>query len=129
MATEFPIDPEYGRFIEGMTAPEDEGIEVELPEEDTEIEELPDGSAIVKIENKGPEEDEDFYANLAEELDELELSTIALRYIKLVDMDKRAREERDKQYEEGLKRTGMGKDAPGGATFMGASKVVHPVMA
>ena len=129
MATEFPIDPEYGRFIEGMTAPEDEGLEVEIPEEDTEIEELPDGSAIVKMENKGPEEDEDFYANLAEEMDELELSTIALRYIKLVDMDKRAREERDKQYEEGLKRTGMGKDAPGGAQFMGASKVVHPVMA
>jgi len=63
MATEFPIDPEYGRFIEGMTAPEDEGLEVEIPEEDTEIEELPDGSAIVKMENKGPEEDEDFYAS------------------------------------------------------------------
>ena len=36
---------------------------------------------------------------------------------------------RDKQYEEGIKRTGMGNDAPGGATFMGASKVVHPAMA
>jgi len=129
MATEFPIEPEYGRFIEGMTDEAEEGVEVELPEEEAEIEELPDGSAIVKMDTKGPEEDEDFYANLAEELDELELSTVALRYIKLVEMDKRAREERDKQYEEGLKRTGMGKDAPGGATFMGASKVVHPVMA
>ena len=129
MATEFPIEPEYGRFIEGMTDEAEEGIEVELPEDEAEIEELPDGSAIVKMDTKGPEEDEDFYANLAEELDELELSTVALRYIKLVEMDKRAREERDKQYEEGLKRTGMGKDAPGGATFMGASKVVHPVMA
>jgi hypothetical protein len=129
MATEFPIEPEYGRFIEGMTEEAEEGVEVELPEEEAEIEELPDGSAIVKMDTKGPEEDEDFYANLAEELDELELSTVALRYIKLVEMDKRAREERDKQYEEGLKRTGMGKDAPGGATFMGASKVVHPVMA
>lgn len=129
MATEFPIEPEYGRFIEGMTDEAEEGVEVELPEDEAEIEELPDGSAIVKMDTKGPEEDEDFYANLAEELDELELSTIALRYIKLVEMDKRAREERDKQYEEGLKRTGMGKDAPGGAQFMGASKVVHPVMA
>ena len=36
---------------------------------------------------------------------------------------------RDKQYEEGIRRTGMGNDAPGGATFMGASKVVHPAMA
>jgi hypothetical protein len=36
---------------------------------------------------------------------------------------------RDRQYEEGIKRTGMGNDAPGGATFNGASKVVHPAMA
>jgi len=129
MATEFPIEPEYGRFIEGMTDEAEEGVEVELPEDEAEIEELPDGSAIVKMDTKGPEEEPDFYVNLAEEISELELSTIALRYIKLVEMDKRAREERDKQYEEGLKRTGMGKDAPGGATFMGASKVVHPVMA
>jgi len=132
MATEFPIDPEYGRFVEGIPDQQEdaqEGEIVDMSEEDTEIEELPDGSAIVKIENKGPEEDQDFYANLAEEIGELDLSVIALRYIKLVEMDKRAREERDKQYEEGLKRTGMGKDAPGGATFMGASKVVHPVMA
>ena len=130
MATEFPIEPDYDRFIEGIAgAPEEEGIEVELPEDEAEIEELPDGSAIVKMDTKGPEEEPDFYVNLAEEISELELSTIALRYIKLVEMDKRAREERDKQYEEGLKRTGMGKDAPGGATFMGASKVVHPVMA
>jgi hypothetical protein len=47
----------------------------------------------------------------------------------LVENDKKSREERDKKYEEGLKRTGLGNDAPGGATFMGASKVVHPVMA
>ena len=40
-----------------------------------------------------------------------------------------ARKDRDKKYEEGLKRTGMGNDAPGGAQFQGASKVVHPLMA
>ena len=32
-------------------------------------------------------------------------------------------------HEEGLKRTGLGDDAPGGANFFGASKVVHPIMA
>ena len=53
----------------------------------------------------------------------------AIKYIDLIEKDKEAREGRDKQYEEGLKRTGLGNDAPGGATFMGASKVVHPVMA
>jgi hypothetical protein len=129
MATEFPIDPEYGRFIEGIPDEMEEEIEVELPSEEAEIEELPDGSAIVKMDTQGPEEDEDFYQNLAEVIDPLELSTMAMRFTKLIDGDKEARSERDKQYEEGLKRTGMGKDAPGGATFMGASKVVHPVMA
>jgi hypothetical protein len=131
MATEFPIDPEYGRFIEGIPdeAMEEEDIEVELPPEEAEIEELPDGSAVVKMETEGPMEDEDFYQNLAETVDPMKLDSMALRFIDLVKKDKQAREERDKQYEEGLKRTGMGKDAPGGATFMGASKVVHPVMA
>ena len=35
---------------------------------------------------------------------------------------------RDKQYEEGLRRTGLGDDAPGGAQFNGANKVVHPML-
>jgi hypothetical protein len=42
--------------------------------------------------------------------------------------DKEAREKRDKQYEEGLRRTGLGDDAPGGAQFTGANKVVHPML-
>jgi hypothetical protein len=54
---------------------------------------------------------------------------LATRYLELIEKDKEARALRDKQYEEGIRRTGMGKDAPGGATFSGASKVVHPVMA
>ena len=55
--------------------------------------------------------------------------TLANEYLDYIDVDKEARKQRDKQYEEGLRRTGLGKDAPGGATFDGASKVVHPVMA
>jgi hypothetical protein len=133
MATQFPTDPEFGRFIDGIqNAPvdEDQGVEYEMPPEDSEVEELPDGSAIVRLNNKGPMEDEDFYANLAEDMvNPYDLNKIALRYMDLVENDKKSREERDKKYEEGLKRTGMGNDAPGGATFMGASKVVHPVMA
>lgn len=132
MATEFPVDPEYGRFVPGIPdVPETqaEELEFELPEDETEVEELPDGSAVVKMETEGPMEDQEFYENLAEKIDPLDLSTMALRYTELIQKDTEAREERDKQYEEGLKRTGMGKDAPGGATFMGASKVVHPVMA
>ena len=133
MATEFPIDPEYGRFVPGMAdqqETQDDQMEFELPDdESTELEELPDGSVVVSMETEGPMEDGEFYQNLAEVIDPLDLSSIALRYIDLIEKDKQAREERDKQYEEGLKRTGLGKDAPGGATFSGASKVVHPVMA
>ncbi|NBR23982.1 MAG: hypothetical protein EBU08_09480, partial [Micrococcales bacterium] len=128
MATEFPIDPEFGR--NEPPAPEDQGMEVELDLEESNIEELPDGSAVVTMDDfKGPEDDEDFYGNLAEDIDPWELDKIALRYLGLIDKDKEARSQRDKQYEEGIRRTGMGNDAPGGANFMGASKVVHPVMA
>ena len=133
MATEFPIDPEFGRFIEGQPQDQDDeqGVIVDMPMDDAEIEELPDGSAIVRMDSKGPMEDQDFYANLADDdiISSYDLDKMALRYIELVEKDKEARKQRDKQYEEGIKRTGMGNDAPGGANFQGASKVVHPVMA
>ena len=132
MATEFPINPEDDRFIEGIRMTDEGGAEVDmLPGEEPDVEELPDGSAIVKLEDfKGPAEDEDFYANLAEEVISItDLEDLATRYIDLIDNDRQARKKRDKQYEEGLRRTGMGDDAPGGAQFMGASKVVHPMMA
>jgi chaperonin GroES len=127
---EMPNDPEFGRFIEGLKDIPEEGIEVDLPPEDAEVEELPDGSAVVNLSDfNGPNENEDFYANLAETYDAFELSKVAMRYLQLIGKDKEARKERDKQYEEGLKRTGLGNDAPGGAQFQGASKVVHPIMA
>lgn len=106
---------------------EDGSAVVDLPEMQTE--EQPDGSAIVTVEDDGPEVNPDFYANMAESYDPMELTSMSGRYIDLLKSDKDAREQRDKQYEEGIKRTGMGNDAPGGATFMGASKVVHPAMA
>jgi hypothetical protein len=126
MATEFP-QPQ----MEPQAGPEDiEGITFDLEDEFAEVEEQPDGSAIVRMDEfKGPNEDQDFYQNLAEEIPEYELSSLAIKYLDLIDKDKEARKERDKQYEEGLKRTGMGNDAPGGAQFQGASRVVHPAMA
>jgi hypothetical protein len=132
MAIEMPIEQDYGRFISGMADDEVplEDLQAELPDESAEIEELPDGSAVVHMPStKGPMEDPDFYENLAEVISPIDLDSMASRYLDLLNKDKTAREDRDKQYEEGLKRTGMGKDAPGGATFFGASKVVHPVIA
>ena len=54
MAEEFPIDPEFGRFIEGITPTEEGGAIVDLAEEIPEIEELPDGSAVVNFEDQIP---------------------------------------------------------------------------
>jgi hypothetical protein len=112
-----------------ITENEDGSADVDLPEDLSDIEEMPDGSAVVTMPDDGPEENPDFYANMAESYNEYELGKLAMRYMDLLKNDKSARELRDKQYEEGIKRTGMGNDAPGGATFMGASKVVHPAMA
>ena len=101
------------------------------PEEvESEVIELDDGSVIVNFKEKeSPLKNPEFYANLAEEFEEGYLDSLATEYLDYIDVDKEARSQRDKQYEEGLRRTGLGKDAPGGATFDGASKVVHPVMA
>ncbi len=126
---EMPIDQELDRFIAGRKS--DESVEVDMPDEElSDVEELPDGSAVVTMEEfKGPNEAEDFYANLAETVNLYDLEKIGMSYLELISKDKEARKERDKQYEDGLKRTGLGADAPGGAQFNGASKVVHPVMA
>ena len=110
----------------GIEEQEDGSAVVDLPE--MEMEEQDDGSAIVTLDD-GPEFNPEFYDNLADSIDPSTLSTLAFRYLDLLETDKEARSLRDKQYEEGIRRTGMGNDAPGGATFMGASKVVHPAMA
>jgi hypothetical protein len=123
------MNPQDDENLPDESLNEDGSAEVDLDEEFTELTEMPDGSVIVDMETKGPEQSPDFYANMAENMDSQDLDTLAMRYIELLDKDKNAREERDKQYEEGLKRTGLGKDAPGGANFMGASRAVHPVMA
>ena len=134
---EFPIPPEFNRFIEPVEDTSQEEAFAETPAtqlfDQDNIEELPDGSAIVKLDEaelQGPEDTPDFYANLADDsIDIGLLNNISTKYLDLIEKDKQAREERDKQYEEGIKRTGLGNDAPGGAQFTGASKVVHPVMA
>ena len=106
---------------------EDGSAFVDMPQDDDGI--LPDGSAIIDLNEDGPEFNPEFYDNLADSIDQGVLGDLSFRYLDLLENDKEARSLRDKQYEEGIKRTGMGNDAPGGATFMGASKVVHPAMA
>ena len=130
------LDPKSDQDVKKGHLQEEEISELEeylgLDEDETkgEIIELEDGSVVINIEQtKGPKESPKFYENLAKVFDEGTLDTLANNYLDFIDNDQDARKTRDKQYEEGLRRTGLGKDAPGGATFDGASKVVHPVMA
>jgi hypothetical protein len=104
---------------------------VDLGEADDEdVIDTPDGGAIVRLDDDDDMEprSDDFLANLAETMPESELQTLAQTYLDLIGKDKEARKKRDEQYEEGLRRTGLGDDAPGGAQFNGATKVVHPML-
>ena len=92
------------------------------------VEDTEDGGAIVTLDEDAPKTDDAFFANLAESLPEAELSKIANDLVDKIEKDQKAREQRVKQYEEGIQRTGLGNDAPGGAQFNGASKAVHPII-
>ena len=106
-----------------------EGESVELEDVDNEVEDTEDGGAIIREKN-----DEDHatklehFANIVDEVDQDLLKTAISDLLEKIGNDKEAREKRDKQYEEGLRRTGLGDDAPGGAQFTGANKVVHPML-
>jgi len=109
---------------------QDEGAVHQVDYDDS-VEDTDDGGAIVKMSDEddgGPEDAESFYQNLADTLDASDLSSIALELITKIDYDKDSRKERDKQQEMAIRRTGLGDDAPGGADFEGASKVVHPML-
>ena len=115
-----------------MTEDQDQptaGELVELEEDELEVEDTEDGGAIIRLEN---EQDAKVraahFANIVDEVDPSELKTAAQDLLDKLEKDKEAREKRDKQYEEGLRRTGLGDDAPGGAQFTGANKVVHPML-
>ncbi len=120
MATQFfgrENDEEEGEFEE---------VEGEFGEE---MEETEDGGVILKMREEEEEDKvQDFYANIAPDFPMEELNELALRLLEDIDRDKKSREKRDKQYEEAIKRTGLGKEAPGGADFEGSSKAVHPML-
>lgn len=115
--------------------PEIKDTEVELPPEeenddlDYDIIENEDGSATVSEKGKEPREPGEFDENLAEILDNGYLSQLGTKLKDLIDKDVEDRKKRDDQYAEGIRRTGLGNDAPGGAEFEGSSKAVHPMLA
>ena len=101
-----------------------------VPEEISDVEDTEDGGAIVRFgeDESEPVGESPFYANLAESMPEADMDAVAQDFLGLIAKDKEARKKRDEQYEEGIRRTGLGDDAPGGAQFQGASRVVHPML-
>lgn len=109
---------------------DDEQDEVQFEDIDNDVEDTDDGGAIVSL--KANKKDEKakmaHFANIVDEVDQGLLTDYVTDLLDKVSKDKDAREKRDKQYEEGLRRTGLGDDAPGGAQFTGSTKVVHPML-
>jgi len=102
---------------------------IEIDDEQGDVEDTEDGGAVVRLENKqDADESKAHFANIVDEVPQDELDDIVNDLLEKIERDKDARAKRDKLYEEGLRRTGLGDDAPGGAQFSGANKVVHPML-
>jgi hypothetical protein len=107
----------------------EKGELVEVDEDEPEVEDTDDGGAIVRFDNEEQvARNQKHFANIVDDVDVAMLKEAVKDLLDKIEKDKEAREKRDKQYEEGLRRTGLGDDAPGGAQFTGANKVVHPML-
>ncbi len=124
MAQQFEDDEDQ----EQPDAQEGENVDFEDTDE-TDVEDTEDGGAIVRLQDEADEKkNSEHFANIIDEVDQGDLEMAISELIDKITNDKEAREKRDKQYEEGIRRTGLGDDAPGGAQFTGANKVVHPML-
>lgn len=111
----------------------DDVMDYDSPTSD--VEDTEDGGAIVNLkpgEDPGTEAEAEFYQNLLLardiEIPQVFLSKLASDLVEAIELDIQSREGRDKQYEEGIRRTGIGEQAPGGASFNGATKTTHPMI-
>ena len=130
-----PMDDEdesgEGDASGNVTQTDDGGAIVTATSDKSAVTSTDDGGAIVQIESDSKiktEDESDFYDNILADLSQADVSALEMELSQRIEFDLKAREDRDKQYEEGIRRTGLGDDAPGGAKFNGASKAVHPMM-
>lgn len=130
-----PFQREVPNPLDNPSDPASQALMVDAGEDEADgagmtVVENEDGTATVTIDDEAAEgEATDFWENLALKMDRAQKDNLSSELLKLIELDKKAREKRDEQYKEGIQRTGLGKDSPGGADFEGASKVVHPAMA
>jgi hypothetical protein len=105
-------------------------IEVDITEENPDFdsfEELEDGN-IAFGEPMPQEEEIDFYENLAEVLDDSDLSSLKNDLMGSINSDKESRSDWEKTYRDGLEYLGM-KYEERSRPFEGASGVMHPLLA
>jgi hypothetical protein len=94
-----------------------------------EVVDTDDGGAIVKMgDDSAKRPNREWYENIADDFEDELKSTLCTRLLEDIERDGKARDKREKDYEESIKRTGLGKETPGGADFEGASKAVHPML-
>ena len=112
-----------------LTIEDEEDKIVEIDDDESDTEDTDDGGAMVKLKNEDDQRQKQaHFANIVDEVDQADLQDAVTELLDKVAKDKDARQKRDKLYEEGLRRTGLGDDAPGGAQFTGSTKVVHPML-
>lgn len=130
----FPDDEdenERGEDTGSDTASDEIAEMMDLPDEegDRDVIDTEDGGAIVTLDDdEEPVGESEHFANLAEVLSDVEMDILASNLLEQIERDRESRKDRDKLYADGLKRTGLGNEAPGGADFEGASRVVHPLL-
>lgn len=103
--------------------------DMDFDDPDMQVDEQADGSALITLPDDEEAPDRAFDENLVEVFPAGYLSGFGAELKELVDRDIDDRKKRDEQYAEGIRRTGLGNDAPGGAEFEGSSKAVHPMLA
>lgn len=110
----YPSDGEPNQSAPGVTDTDDGGAVVQTGDNDEDDKPTADTS--------------EFYRNLVLELDATQLSTFTTELLERIEYDKESRADRDKQYEEGIKRTGLSGEDVSPPAFVGASKATHPML-
>ena len=97
-----------------------------MSEEEPDIEIIleDDGSAVIEV---NEEDDVEFYSNLAEVIDETELSDISSDLLALFDADKASRQDWEQMYAKGMDLLGL-KIEDRTRPFRGAAGAVHPML-
>ena len=71
----------------------------------------------------------EFKANLADDMNEGDLKKMAQDLLELIDVDEQSRKDWQDKEARGIRLTGVSSETIGGATFKGASRVTHPLLA